>query len=159
MDLRKLDAAIAEHVMGWRRLTYAQHNPDNKYFAENTRLTSYWHNSDRKEMERAEVSDCVDCGTDFPAFAPSSDIASAWEVVEKMTLVSTGDGFAPVFELNNEKKNWDEKEWCAMFFDRWHCAHWPVGQEQVRAHADAAPLAICLAALKANGIDVSEWEG
>lgn len=56
----------------------------------------------------------------------STDIAAAWEVVEKLCDVELRDG-------------WDGKRW-------WRCT---IGHKHASARAYSAPHAICLAALKA----------
>lgn len=105
---RELDAWVAEKVMG-------------------KQVRNYWvidgfHNDGRPH------SQC-------PVEHYSSDIAAAWEVVEKLT-----DQSKPHFELSKGYEGW-----------------WHVGFDldrpfkRVIAKADTAPLAICLAALKSIG--------
>lgn len=130
---RELDALIAEKVMGWKRMTYAQANPGNKHYAADERLTWTWFDSNDNETKRAVDSDCVDCGTDFLAWSPSTDIKDAWEVVEKlrMTLTPTHDG-----------------GWIAQTRYRYRE---PDLLTPFDAKAPTAPHAICLAALEAVG--------
>ncbi len=87
---RKIDALVAEHVMGL--------DPNRAEFA----LDEY-----------------------------STDIAAAWEVVEKMSV--------PLEIIRHR----DGKQW-GVLDARFRNTTW----------ADTAPLAICLAALKAKGVEV-----
>ena len=66
---------------------------------------------------------------DAEDFTPSTNIAHAWEVVQKVT----GDRRVDAFELS-----WDDLGWVVATMD-W--TYW--------VRADTAPLAICRAALKA----------
>lgn len=119
---RELDALIAEKVMGWEavndelEIAKREGNPD---LVDSQR----WHR--RKVWFKGnEKMACEECGT-LPAY--STDIAAAWEVVEKADLWSLygsiGDG---------------PYRACIQFEDR-----------EGLMTADTAPLAICLAALKA----------
>lgn len=69
----------------------------------------------------------------------STDIAAAWDVVEKLRLDAIWLQIKP-----------------NIFGFKIDCC--PVPGVKIETAADNAPLAICLAALKAKGIDVSEWE-
>lgn len=75
---------------------------------------------------------------DLPKF--STNIADAWKVVEKLQK----DGW--YIELYNENE-----EWC---FDLTKYNEFLSVDRFYRASAEGASLAICLAALKACGIDV-----
>lgn len=84
-------------------------------------------------------SDDVAWFNDPPRY--STDIAAAWEVFEA-----------------------SEKEWRMDIISRDSDNRdgWIVGSydpDRVISKGRTAPLAICLAALKAKGVDVSEWEG
>lgn len=98
---RELDALIAEKVMGWKP-------PE---FIDGVSLERRWKN-DRGEFDS------------LPRY--STDIAAAWEVVEKIGLIIGKNG--PVWDAQDL---WD----LPVYF----------------ASADTAPHAICLAALKAVG--------
>jgi hypothetical protein len=82
-----------------------------------------------------------------PAY--STDIAAAWEVVEKVwaTLPKTGYG---TFRALLHRRDPD---------GRWICEFAPNAHGDWRTHAtaeaDTAPLAICLAALRAVGAEVT----
>jgi len=113
MDLRKLDALVAEKVMG------------EKLF-------------DSTIPAKDELGRFVDRGI-FPQTVPnySTEIAAAWEVVEACKSLH-------IISRNNDEPN----DWIIGAYD----------PDRVLAKTSTAPLAICLAALKSKGIDVSEWE-
>ena len=112
---RELDALIAEKVMGLTR-------HDESYVAEGV----------GKVLRFVWRDGCGTCVYSGDMFLPhySTDIAAAWEVVEKADLWSLygsiGDG---------------PYRACIQFGDR-----------EGLMTADTAPLAICLAALKAKGV-------
>jgi len=86
-------------------------------------------------------SPCFDeffCDNPCPRF--STSIAAAWEVFE--WLCKRGDDIAEVVQLTfNVQNGW----WCTS--ERWT-------QIDVQGNAPTAPLAICLAALKAVGVEI-----
>lgn len=129
---RDLDRLIAEKVMGWHRKTYAQEQPGNKYVENDHRLTFHWYDSNNKEVFLAKESDCIDCGTDFPAFSPSTHIAHAWPVVEKLNFPFT------------ISKN----------FVGYKVDLFPSPGIKIEMAAETAPHTLCLAALKAVGVEV-----
>lgn len=105
----EMDALIAEKVMGW-------HSYPKDY---------YWYDKDNKPM-RLRWFDSESLADEFE---PSTDIAAAWEVVEKlesdnlcMTILNDGSRWS-VFIYNEHKVT------------------------MAYANADTAPLAICRAAL------------
>lgn len=123
MDLRKIDALVAEHVMGWTLRNCDGEpatTPDDYYDAANNDGWT-WNGTDEAWTWR-----------------PTQDIAAAWEVVEKLQADVTfkrSMGYATV-----RLKFCDDD-----------------GVERSgRANEKyaAIPLAICLAALKAKGIEV-----
>ena len=114
---RELDALVAEKVMGWEATA------DGLYWdARQKRTRLVLGSAIAKKREEMGIEN----GPGF-VFAPSTDIATAWEVVEKADLWSLygsiGDG---------------PYRACIQFEDR-----------EGLMTADTAPLAICLAALKA----------
>lgn len=111
MDLRKLDALVAEHVMGERVIETDDCNGDD----------NLW-------LDRHD-------DLELPHY--STDIADAWELVEKILT----DDFQVKF-VNYD----DNRKWMAGW-DGWNFTY-----------GATAPLAICLAALKAKAIDISEWD-
>lgn len=117
---RELDALVAEKVMGWEpgpggiHLFPPKDEPNRKRFTR-------WNGEARV--------------TEIPHY--STDIAAAWEVVEKL-----GHKFQMFL---NTRGKWTEADF----------VHWPDNLKgYVAASADTAPLAICLAALKACGVDL-----
>lgn len=72
----------------------------------------------------------------------SKHIASAWDVVEKIKARNS-----EIFCLN-------------FYYEKWHCGFERLHHDYIENEVsnESAPLAICLAALKAKNIDVSEWE-
>ena len=114
---RELDTLVAEKVMGWEATA------DGLYWdARQKRTRLVLGSAIAKKREEMGIEN----GPGF-VFAPSTDIAAAWEVVEKADLWSLygsiGDG---------------PYRACIQFEDR-----------EGLMTADTAPLAICLAALKA----------
>ncbi len=136
---RELDALVAEKVMGWRRMTYAEQYPGNPNFAHRNELTGYWHDAVGKYCARAE--DCPDYYAPEDAWSPSTDIAAAWEVVEK--LCATGTDEERYFIVRREAAEY------VVTFWREALAHNVA--EEFESRAKNAPLAIALAALKAVG--------
>ena len=106
----EMDALIAEKVMGW-----------------------YKDRSD-KGMWRTNKGSLIGY---LNSFTPSTEIAPAWQVVEKMGMVTIEDG----------GKSVGQKEWSVGFVLQGSCGNW------VHGSGDTAPHAICLAALKAKGIN------
>ncbi len=104
---RELDAKVAEEVMGWEIITLG--NTD--VWAE--RLVDGW------EPKRQNWN-------------PSTQIADAWLVVEKM------------------KNDWCNLEFmCGRYQAKFKTGARVIEYKYYEAQADTAPLAICLAALKA----------
>lgn len=131
---RELDALIAEKVMGWKRIPVP---PDaNGHFAGEALMQT-----DPPPNFRWNPLGKIPFDTWVPHF--STDIAAAWQVVEKLVA----EGYCPALLYD------DEGHW-GLFFDG-------VSQAEAQpesyvvfttpAWADTAPLAICLAALKAKG--------
>lgn len=154
---RELDALVAEKVMGWRRMTEGEVHPGARFDIvypaaakagfDRTRLSDWWFDAVRRDENGDAVSthpveEIVDYGYTIPAFSPSTDIAAAWEVVKKL-----------------DPKWWPEVG--RMHNDGgWYCEICLGGNAPVevgppiRHVAKTAPLAICLAALKAVGVEV-----
>ena len=110
---RKLDALVAEHVMGWdRRVT-----PNIKPL-----IVEYFHDGKPMHYERT--------------WTPSTDIAAAWEVVES-DYWSEDWGIVKVDSAEPLYQVWDLPGWEL--------------ETGLISQAYSAPLAICLAALKAVG--------
>ena len=124
---RELDASIAEKVMGWKRVRWCDWQTDTR-----TSFTYSWHDAVTGKMtELAE--DCDDYYDLQGSWSPSTEIEAAWEVVtalERKSLFRYATG-----------------RYIACLAD---------GNSLHEGEADTAPLAICLAALKAVG---AEGEG
>lgn len=109
---RELDALVAEKVMGWK-------------LSNATDGTEYWDNGKF-------------CGGIWPKeWNPSTNIADAWNVVEKMKSKDY------LFSLKNIVKG-------TFTFS---LTDWGGNCSTYAAEAETAPLAICLAALKAVGVE------
>lgn len=111
---RELDILVAEKVMGWRLLCYESgvfaYEPGQ--YDDAMKNDGWAWNGDKENREAHE-------------FNPSTDIACAWEVFEKLSQLSS------VFKS-------DTPFWCCWWGD-------------VYETGLTAPHAICLAALKAVG--------
>lgn len=123
---RELDALVAEKVMGWKLENYETSEPAS---------------TDRHYLDASRNDGWAWVGreTDIEAWQwqPSTDIAAAWEVVEKLLPCQ--------FTLGSpEKESAKGDVWYAEFGE-W-VDHLFQGEE---ATAPTAPHAICLAALKA----------
>lgn len=100
---RELDAAVAEKVMGWKRMTEGEIYPDtfddvypNAALAgfDRTRVSDWWYDplqrNDKNEADATVLAedpadeDSLVINTLFKRFAPSSDIEAAMLVAEKM---------------------------------------------------------------------------
>ena len=128
---RELDALIAEKVMGWE---YAQSSPDPaKYFCKEYGNNAGW-------WYRPSMTPGVKhwgCATCSPPPEYSTDIAAAWEVVEKL---------APDLYVTIE----DERHNSERFVSCWFRGDlWDNPNAEYLAQAGTVPLAICRAALKA----------
>lgn len=130
---RELDALVAEKVMGWKRLTYAQQYPTNINYSKDDRLTMHWHSHDLQEQAYAE--DCDDYYAPELAWSPSTDIRDAWEVIYRLKHLEP--------ELV-----WSDEHQC------WHMTLWKGANQGQMPGAATAPHAICLAALRAVGVEV-----
>ena len=128
---RELDALIAEKVMGWTDV----HLHDGT--AKDTKLTTLfygeWVGRPRGEGALRRV------------LPYSTDIAAAWEVVEKMRASYSFQLQVPRLPLAG-----DVFDWSAVFFVRRTPEEWGAFHS-----ASTAPHAICLAALRAVGVDVT----
>lgn len=147
---RELDALVAEKVMGWKRMTEGEVHPytfDEVYPCaaaagfDRSRVSAWWFDprrvNEKGEPEAMRVAeDEGDPDYEFPVFAPSTDIADAWQVVERMRR----DGFH-VGIADNRPNTW----WVDLTPDA------SVSGECTSAEGATAPLTICLAALKVIG--------
>jgi hypothetical protein len=93
---RQMDIWIAEHVMGWKRMTYKDQYPTNPHYSKDLRTTSYWHDAEGNEKNLAE--DCDDYYQPQEAWSPSTNIEEAFEVVEFIGVHN--------FRLSNTHGSW-----------------------------------------------------
>ena len=145
---RDLDAQVAEKVMGWQRMSWkAYHDLERAagriredWEDERPTLTYSWHDQSGAMTEQAEDMD------EENGWHPSEDIAAAWEVVEKLHAQGMR-GMA----LHTEDDGW---RFTIQHPTKGSCGHdhW----ENNEGIADTAPLAICLAALKAVGCELPQ---
>lgn len=105
---RKIDALIAKHVMSLKSIHDKDYEP-------------LLYNVDENNV-----------GLEVPSY--STDIAAAWEVVEKINLLG--------------ERGWLRKE----SGEEWEYYKYEYDFEPIIT-ADTAPMAICLAALKLKGVD------
>lgn len=88
---------------------------------------------------------------------PSTDIADAWEVVEATSL-RYREGLFGVNVCRTAAGN-PAYSYDATIYERIYGKDgWATDDYKFCAHAPTAPLAICLAALKAKGVDTKEFE-
>lgn len=127
---RSIDALIAEHVMGWKLCFY-----DTGKYA-----------STPDDYENASSNDGwlwegrTDIDLEAWQFRPTTSIADAWLVVEKMK--EKGLHCDIVVRVNGH--------YGCEFEDR-YC----IGEhDTLYSEGDTAPMAICLSALKALGVEV-----
>ena len=118
-----LDALVAEKVMGWTWYKPPAH----------LHLLSYWTDGvERQDAQSVTLPHECTKGT----WSPSSSIAAAWEVVEKFSDPEHGS-FVDLWRRS----------------DGWHCEiRSDTGNGFSAESGLTAPLAICLAALKAIGV-------
>jgi len=120
---RELDALVAEKVMGW---TVCRDASCGGCEATVLLMEDGW-------RVRAPLDQG---GWPLGWWTPSTDIAAAWEVVEKLRVL----GFNVSVSCAHGMRTWDVRGWKADNTGRFI------------AHAETAPLAICLAALDALGV-------
>jgi hypothetical protein len=116
---RELDAIVAEKVMGWS-------------------YTRFMNNVHRVSARHPVWQEFIV----VPRY--STDLAAAWQVVEKLATGYRNVLIENTAELLGKRRYWvDIKE------------HGDLGMIDIaKANADTAPLAICLAALKAVGVEI-----
>ena len=157
---RKIDALVAEKVMGkryWKELrakhylAVAEHNGREPWTSRRLEHQEKERYAPITAMEAVSLGFWGDSDRNLPRY--STDIASAWEVVENMRERR------PLVNLMND--GWH----CRMKVDGLDEEVYIDGQAvaftQPSVHAngcDTAQLAICLAALRAVGVSESEIE-
>jgi len=124
---RKLDALVAEKVMNWQ---YRQDAPENYSCPEFGGNAGWWQEPDGDWL-------CANCMEEiFPSY--STNIAAAWQVVEKLreqSIAMTISTMGPRSET--------------MVYTT------VAGVNSSTVWEESAPLAICVAALKAVGSDAA----
>jgi len=128
---RKLDALMAEKVMGWKREQPLYEDAPDSYaiWGEGGNAIIYYGDDDPLEI------------TGLPHY--STRIEDAWLVVEHLSDYHDHDIFI---------ENWRDGEWCCFTMPM-VSSIWPDGGRP-GACAATAPLAICLAALEAVGYEI-----
>lgn len=147
---RELDALIAEKVMGWQA-HHRQDKCDGVYIIRCGSCGGDGHANCYGGGQGSIQSLCEDvpCGDEASLPPYTEEIAAAWQVAEKLrkraflfALWNKGHGFVACFSSDDP-------------------VYWLEGIESGPAsvdtvQADTAPLAICLAALKAVGVEVPD---
>lgn len=136
MDLRKLDALVAEKVMGYRWVKRTDLNRDSKHpgFHPWSRYLALEPFAEWQVPAEVELPIESTLGLNMPEY--STDIAAAWDVVNMFDSFELKGNFYGVKATLSDYKNDKFAEVTAL----------------------SGPMTICLAALKTKGIDVSEWE-
>lgn len=159
---REMDQLIAEKVMGWgwMRAKLPQILPAHRWLAPPEQVGDWGHEFPADMSEPPEggwwLLDTPKRGDHHIVPHYSTDISAAFQIVEKMhELIDTDDEWrrANLLTLSCRGKSagWAAAFTCVHESDEWF-------EEPERfggAQADTAPLAICRAALKALGIEVS----
>ena len=128
---RELDALVAE-LMGWTGVRGA--------FNE-----AFWPVGTPPENQGVGVVGGLDIQVLVPDY--STDIAAAWEVVEKVCNWDVGDNMLVLKGQGPDPSNPDDPgNW-------WEAEINGIEIGKVKAEADTAPEAICLAALKVKGVE------
>jgi Phage ABA sandwich domain len=136
-----MDALVAEKVMGWVNPTWREYhqwrgnNTDEPRDYYDKRCGEYHTPGDKEHQHSVDPWICNECGGDG-GWSPSTQIQHAWQVVEK-------------FDTYRVQRLWDG--------DRFYFAAEVTGFEPesfALARAESAPHAICLAALRAVGVEV-----
>lgn len=126
---RELDALVAEKIMGWTSCEITSRTE--------TRLM--WPPDSPKNVFEYKTDGLMGPNKELRVPSYSTDIAAAWEVVEKIR--SRQDYVC--FEISSEWKG----ENCPA--DKNFYARFCIGRGTLVGYSDSAPTAICLAALEA----------
>lgn len=92
---RELDALVASRVMGWRRMTEGEIHPGQRFDEvypsaraagfDRTRVSNWWFDATKRDADGDAVAMApAEDADEFDRFAPSTNIADAWSVVEEM---------------------------------------------------------------------------
>lgn len=126
---RELDALVAEKIMGWKWYTIDTFAPDAFLrHPEHVSSPDWYQTTDEYRHPQWVQS----------VWHYSTDISSAWLLAEKLRIAVMPD----------ENNGWIAARWSPdeTYYDIAAC----------ESHANTAPLAICLAALKAVGVAIPE---
>jgi hypothetical protein len=142
---RELDALIAEKVMGWkpRQSKHGYWNldgPNGEHFTDIDRR-DYTAQYDKETGQKVQQAPWWEYFWDEIPFY-STNIADAWEVVEKL---GRWRGFDFMLVMPNPEQTFHLHTYEAG----WYEATNDGPERRVVSDADTAPLAICIAALKA----------
>lgn len=124
MSARERDALVAEKVMGW---TLKERNE--------------WFDGDQSTGWYAPF----EWGQPLDEFMPSSDISAAWEAVEKLN---------DKFDFRCHTRAGYSGIWAAFGYNPEHHDEMGDGDFPFGAFEPSLPHAICLAALKAVGVEI-----
>lgn len=128
MNLREIDRLVAEKVMRWRLKSFA--GGGGGFVA--------WVDDDGKIVKYE--NDCTLHAHPIAFWKPTTNITDAWQVVEKI-IEQFGS-----YSLTKIK---DGGHYCEVLY--WNRGAFDIIAE---VEAETAPLAICLAALKAVGVEM-----
>ena len=135
LEPRERDALVATEVMGWHE--YPAHlwgelwQDGWPFHRPCEQCHEVW--VEKKEEPAAPCKPYISRYT--------TDISAAWQVVEKITGTIQPDGAKREVEISSDCGHWR----CDIAIEGWALP------PDIMAEADTAPLAICIAALKAKG--------
>jgi len=139
---QELDELIAEKVMGWKKI-------DRKAigWADGPLV---WDTGESSEQENSSPT--------RQWFNPSTSIADAWRVVEKIIARGReGTLCHPGLRDPVVKVGMSEADiFCEIFESSTGYVGVPVFRESIVIYSSSAPHAVCIAALKAVGVEVSQ---
>jgi hypothetical protein len=136
MSPRERDVLVAEKVIGWKMCTFSHSRPKHRSSKDfpGTIINNWDSKGPHNWLESPDgqskvyLCGCEDVGEEIPHY--STDIAAAWEVVEKLC-------------------HYSERSFLIQKTGAWLVRF----QEGVFMPGETAPEAICLAALKAVDVD------
>ncbi len=139
-ELDALNERVAIEIMGWRRMSWRDYHAYMNFSGTDERdsFAYAWHDAEGN-MTEAHVKDKLYFDNPTPSWSPSEEIADAWLVVEKLKADNWRFDITSKFTHSPKEP---KTEWGAWFT-------LPPDGIQGEGYADTAPLAICLAALKA----------
>ena len=153
MEPRKLDRLIAEKVMGWKREganyhTKPKHLPSQDFPGE---IIDNWDSKGPHDFLISPESNKLyvgSCGCESTADLPdySTSISDAWLVVERMREQKCYVGF--------ECSDRETEHLCPEEMAKWYAGFCLGRGSYNEVGADTLPFAICLAALKALGVEL-----